>query len=241
MAHFVASTTSSPTGRATTSRHRVRLGRLTALVLISAFTLSLVTTSAGAVRATGVHAAAPSAATLGIGSSGPAVTSLQQRLIDLGFRPGDADGRIGAATASAVLAFQKRAGLARTAVANATTLAALQRPLAPGPLPGSVRPRIEVDVDRQILFVVLASGAVVTINASTGTGKQYRGPNGRIDVAYTPIGTFTVVRKISGVGGGACAARRSARSMTRCTSTKAGRSTDPRVSPRIPQVMGASG
>ena len=48
---------------------------------------------------------------LKVGSTGARVKQLQERLASLGYRPGPADGTYGAATASAVLAFQKREGL----------------------------------------------------------------------------------------------------------------------------------
>jgi N-acetylmuramoyl-L-alanine amidase len=184
--------------RASPPRHRAGPIWSGVVVLVCAVALVLTAVDVGASDVPNASASAASGA-LQTGSSGPAVLQLQQRLTALGFRPGEVDGRFGAATASAVLAFQKRSRLPRTSIADAATLAALQKPLATGPIAGAPGLRIEVDIDRQILFVIQRSGAVVTLNVSTGSGKTYRAPNGRKDVAYTPIGTFTVVRKIQGV------------------------------------------
>jgi peptidoglycan hydrolase-like protein with peptidoglycan-binding domain len=134
---------------------------------------------------------------LKLGSKGTAVTKLQRRLSTLGYRPGAADGVFGAATASAVLAFQKRNGLTRDAVVGAAVEGALASPKGQGPRSGPV-PRIDVDIARQIIFVVLKGGSVVTLNTSTGNGERYAVPGGGTDVAYTPVGKFTVIRKIPG-------------------------------------------
>jgi len=84
--------------------------------------------------------------TLQQGSSGPAVTSLQQILKDLGFDPNGVDGRFGTGTRDAVIAFQQSKGLQANGVAGPDTMAALQlaggaantntgTPAAPTPAP----------------------------------------------------------------------------------------------------------
>jgi peptidoglycan hydrolase-like protein with peptidoglycan-binding domain len=133
---------------------------------------------------------------LKLGSTGAAVKRLQQRLTTLGYRPGPADGSFGAATASAVLAFQKREGLERDSVVGPSVDSALADPKGAGPRSGPV-PRIEIDIARQLLFVVHEDGSVTTLNTSTGSGESYSVPGGGTDVAYTPVGSFTVIRKIA--------------------------------------------
>ncbi len=59
------------------------------------------------------------------GSSGPDVTSLQQKLKDLGFDPNGVDGNFGAGTRDAVMAFQQSKGLQADGIAGPATLAAL--------------------------------------------------------------------------------------------------------------------
>jgi peptidoglycan L-alanyl-D-glutamate endopeptidase CwlK len=59
------------------------------------------------------------------GASGAAVRLLQRRLIERGFPCGTVDGRFGASTEAALLAFQRSEGLLPDAVAGPRTLAAL--------------------------------------------------------------------------------------------------------------------
>lgn len=135
---------------------------------------------------------------LGPGDEGPEVEELQRRLTELGYRPGAVDGRFGGATSSAVLAFEKREGLSRDGLAGPEVLARLEDPRGAGPR-STDGPRVEVDLDRQILFVVDAGGTVTTINTSTGSGRTYDLPGGGTAVAFTPTGEFTVERRIDGV------------------------------------------
>ena len=64
-------------------------------------------------------------ATLQKGDKGDAVKALQQKLIDLGYLNGKADGDYGKKTRDAVSAFQRSAGLEQTGVADGRTQAAL--------------------------------------------------------------------------------------------------------------------
>src|SRR5256885_16135335 len=64
--------------------------------------------------------------TLKIGSSGPDVTALQQRLKDLGFDPNGVDGNYGPGTQKAVRAFQQAKGLDVDGQVGPGTRAALQ-------------------------------------------------------------------------------------------------------------------
>jgi len=59
------------------------------------------------------------------GSQGDEVKTMQQRLIDLGYLSGKADGDYGNKTATAVSAFQKAKGLEETGVADSQTQALL--------------------------------------------------------------------------------------------------------------------
>jgi peptidoglycan hydrolase-like protein with peptidoglycan-binding domain/SH3-like domain-containing protein len=67
----------------------------------------------------------PDLSTLKQGSTGNEVKSLQQRLYQLGYLSGNADGNFGSNTAMAVLAFQKANGLGQDGVAGPTTLSKL--------------------------------------------------------------------------------------------------------------------
>jgi hypothetical protein len=69
------------------------------------------------------------------GSTGPEVTKLQQRLLDLGFDPNGVDGIFGPGTESAVKAFQQANGLTVDGKVGPITRAALQLDNGgPGPL-----------------------------------------------------------------------------------------------------------
>ena len=71
-------------------------------------------------------------ATLRYGSTGAEVSTLQNRLIELGYLTGTADGKFGIATKSALIAFQKASNLVGDGVAGAKTLAALNSTTAAG-------------------------------------------------------------------------------------------------------------
>ena len=132
------------------------------------------------------------------GSSGPQVQALQQRLTQLGYRPGPVDGSYGSDTASAVLAFEKREGLGRDGTAGPEVLGRLQAPTGAGPRSSAAGPRVEVDLDRQVAFVLDGAGTVTTINISSGSGQEYTDPDGSTQVAYTPTGDFSVYEKDDG-------------------------------------------
>jgi peptidoglycan hydrolase-like protein with peptidoglycan-binding domain len=141
----------------------------------------------------------PNGPTLRVGSSGPKVRALQERLRALGFRPGTADGEYGATTASAVMAFQKFTGLDRDGVAGPAVQGEIADPHGRGPHQHLPVPRIEVDLDRQIAFIVDAEGGEAIVNISSGSGEVYTTPDGGTATAYTPTGRFTVVRRIDGI------------------------------------------
>jgi len=64
--------------------------------------------------------------TLKLGSSGPDVQDLQQKLKQLGFDPHSVDGNFGPGTNAALIAFQQSKGLPADGVAGPATIAALQ-------------------------------------------------------------------------------------------------------------------
>ncbi len=135
---------------------------------------------------------------LSAGEKGTEVALLQLRLVELGYRPGGTDGSYGAATVSAVMAFQKREGLARDGTAGPEVLERLKAPRGAGPLDATGGPRIEVDLDRQVAFVII-NGVVSTINVSTGNGQTYSVPGSNATaVAYTPTGSYRVGLRIDG-------------------------------------------
>ena len=85
---------------------------------------------------------APAYETLASGAKGDAVSRLQQRLIDLGYEPGVADGVFGAGTRKAIKAFQRANGLEDDGVAGPITQSLLfsdqALPAPPPPEPVNV-------------------------------------------------------------------------------------------------------
>ena len=137
---------------------------------------------------------------LGPGGTGPVVEALQGRLAELGYRVGAVDGRFGGATTSAVMAFQKAEGLAVDGVPGAQTLARLDNPQAAVPAGGALR--IEIDLARQVLFVVSDQGTTI-FNTSTGNDQPFVWPDGTPGIANTPTGDFAVYYRVDGVDDGA--------------------------------------
>jgi N-acetylmuramoyl-L-alanine amidase len=133
---------------------------------------------------------------LKLGDTSPDVAKVQRRLASLGYRPGTPDGQFGVETLSAVTAFQKHEGLDRDGVVGAVVREHLAKPTGAGPKATTPTPHIEVDLDRQIAFVVLGSGVTI-LDVSTGSGKTYSDPGSSAQqVAYTPTGTFAVYRAV---------------------------------------------
>jgi peptidoglycan hydrolase-like protein with peptidoglycan-binding domain len=133
---------------------------------------------------------------LKIGASGADVASVQRRLAELGYRPGGTDGNFGVEMLSAVTAFQKHEGLDRDGVVGADVRTHLAHPTGAGPRSTTPTPHVEVDLDRQIAFLVLPGGTTI-IDVSTGSGKTYVTPGTTTpQVAYTPTGTFSVYRAV---------------------------------------------
>jgi peptidoglycan hydrolase-like protein with peptidoglycan-binding domain len=132
------------------------------------------------------------------GASSPEIGLLQLRLVELGFRPGEANGVYGPQTSSAVLAFQKREGIGRDGIAGPETLARLAIPQGAGGQRSGPGPWIEVDLARQIAFVADASGTVTTLNVSTGNGQPYTSSSGATAIARTPTGEWPIYRTYDG-------------------------------------------
>ena len=117
----------------------------------------------------------------------PAVKTVQQRLIELGYLlPEDDDGRFGPATQNAILSFQKWERLGRTGLLNAQTKARLAVATHPSPISkGTAGKRAEVLLDRQVALLINDNQVVRTIAVSTGKPST-----------PTPPGNYRVYAKI---------------------------------------------
>lgn len=190
------STTSSTTTTSTTTSSTTTTTTTTQPTTTTTTTTTVVPPAGP--PAPGVPTFTPTATpTLHSGDEGDAVRELEQRLVDLGYRPGPVDGSFTATTGSAVLAFQKREGISRDRVVGPQVWAHLQAPSGAGPKDASTG--VEVDLDRQVAFVMVGDGSVTTINISSGSGRTYQHPDGHTARSVTPTGSFSIVRRIDGV------------------------------------------
>ena len=121
----------------------------------------------------------------------------EQRLWELGYWAGPVDGKFDSDSRHALIAFQKVEGRTRTGKLTLEELNALR--VATRPRPRHARyPHVEIDLERQVLFVIDESGEITRIlPVSTGNGKRYM-DHGQIHRAHTPTGAFQVLRKIKG-------------------------------------------
>ncbi len=120
------------------------------------------------------------------GDTGEQVLALQQRLYDLGYFLPAVNGTYDSGTSHAVMAFQKRSGLARDGVAGPATVAALSGAAKVAPTQG-LDAHLEVSLDQQVLVVVDGHGGAVAVDATTGKAST-----------PTPPGTFTIFRQVNG-------------------------------------------
>lgn len=124
------------------------------------------------------------------GDSGDDVVALQEALADAGFFHSAVDGAYGRSTESAVVAFHKYLGLERTTVFNALDWIRLQLLPDPGlPERYDESDYLEVDLERQLLFLVEDGELAEVFPVSTGGGYTYVSPRtGRRAIANTPQG-----------------------------------------------------
>jgi len=106
-------------------------------------------------------------------NSGSDTARIQQRLIDLGFWLTGADGEYGLTTSQAVMAFQKFVGLEATGRVNQATADALTTAEWRAHGLADAGTLIEIDKDKQLLFIVHDGRTVWIFNTSTGDGQPY--------------------------------------------------------------------
>ena len=122
---------------------------------------------------------------------------LEQLLSDLGYWTGSIDGTVDPASRHALVAFQKVEGRPRTGQPNRSELEALRR--AGKPLPKhSGYPHVEIDIGRQVLFVVSADDSITHILPVCTGNEQIYMDHGQVHRAHTPKGQFKVLRQIAG-------------------------------------------
>lgn len=136
------------------------------------------------------------------GYENPSVVRLQEHLTELGVFRGEIDGVYGREVAAAVVAVHKLADVDRSNVwypedwdIRLSHRAILERhPDEPD--------RIEVDIARQVMFVIRGGEIAAIVPVSSANGEVYWSKNGGADGGYvtaaTPKGDFTLYRHING-------------------------------------------
>ena len=122
------------------------------------------------------------------GDKGAVVQQLQDSLFEAGFRPGQRDGTFGWSTWQAVMAFQKHHGLERDGVFRSDFW-----PMLAAPIEVTWRQaadRVEVDIGKQVLYLVRDNEVVNVIPVSSGNGRSYLNFYGNVNKATTPEGQF---------------------------------------------------
>jgi peptidoglycan hydrolase-like protein with peptidoglycan-binding domain len=125
------------------------------------------------------------------------IRTAERRLSELGYWTGPVDGTLDSNFRHALIAFQKVEGRPRTGKLTRAELQALLS--ASRPLPKySGYAHVEIDLNRQVLFIVDTSGTITHIlPVCTGNEKTYM-DHGQIHRAHTPRGRFRVLRQIAG-------------------------------------------
>jgi len=126
-------------------------------------------------------------------------TEAERRLSDMGYWTGAIDGRFDPATRWALIAFQKWEGRPVTGRLTLPELEAIRAATSPQPRETGYE-HVEVDVERQVLFLVNAPGGVRVLPVSTGNEQPFI-EDGKASVAHTPRGRFVVYDKIAGWDG----------------------------------------
>ena len=135
-------------------------------------------------------------------TDGPETARVQQRLLDLGFWLQSTNGDYGVTTSQAVMAFQKYAGLDANSEVDVATATALSSATTRAHGTTNHGTLIEVDKDRQLVFIIQEAHTVWTINISTGSGIPFKERDKNEwgkwvhGDAITPDGIFVIDRQV---------------------------------------------
>ena len=172
--------------------------RLAAWACLSVFVMGSLAVEANAQKGKGLKKRAASARAQAKAQRVSAEIREAERLLhDLGYWAGPIDGRMDELTRHALIAFQKVEGRVRTGRLTRDDLEALRAARPPQPRDKSYA-HVEIDLDRQVLFVVGERGEVSKVlPVSTGNGEEFTN-EGWTRRAITPTGRFKVHNKIKG-------------------------------------------
>jgi peptidoglycan hydrolase-like protein with peptidoglycan-binding domain len=130
------------------------------------------------------------------GDTGAWVADLRTALAAAGYRPGEGT-EYDAALRGAVLAFQKQNWLPRDGVFHAYQWDMVLMPVEI-PARDGEPDRVEVDLARQVLYLVEDDALAGVVPISSGNGDTYRSSSGNLARAVTPEGDFSFYRQASG-------------------------------------------
>ena len=109
------------------------------------------------------------------------------------YSPSDDDNK------QAIIAFQKLSGLSRTGHLGDSTYNLLMQSKGFTPKETMHKEHVEVDLDKQVLFLVDSSGSIrMILPVSTATGDKFHQEGDGDLMAKTPVGKFRVFNKIEG-------------------------------------------
>ncbi len=134
-------------------------------------------------------------------ATAPDATSVQETLRDLGFYRGEINGQFDNATGDAILAFHKTVGAERTRDWSSDDAQFVQAITAVGyEIPD--RPeepyRIEIDLYRQVMFLVERGKVTAVFPIVSGKGDTYERLGHATGGSHTPVGDFTLIRHVDG-------------------------------------------
>lgn len=135
-------------------------------------------------------------AELALDATGSWVQRLNERLAESGFHPNDGN-EFGYRTRHAVFAFQKHHELETTGVFTAEMWPLLDQPAEL--VWRREADRVEVDLAKQVLYLVEENEVQLVIPVSTGNGGTFVNSTGRQVPARTPEGQYAFQRVINGM------------------------------------------
>ncbi len=135
-------------------------------------------------------------AELALNDTGSWVQRLNERLAEAGFHADEGDG-FGYVTRHAVFAFQKHHGLETTGVFTTDMWELLDHPAEL--VWRREADRVEVDLAKQVLYLVEDHEVRYVLPVSTGNGESFVNHAGRTVAARTPEGKYTFDRAINGM------------------------------------------
>jgi lipoprotein-anchoring transpeptidase ErfK/SrfK len=144
-------------------------------------TITARTTPPEAVKATSSYP------NLKLKSEGPLVWYLEYQLTALMYRPGPIDGIFDIRTRDAVLAFEKVEKLKRDGIAGDNLFKRLANAETPLPKRDELGTRVEVDLTRQVLFMITDNKVTQIVHVSTGAATK-----------STLTGHFEIEHKMAG-------------------------------------------